>query len=186
MSLPPRLVSVLGAECTGKTALCTRLAQVLPAVFVPEYLRLWCEQRGRTPSCDEQVLIVDGHLQAERAALQQAAAQGLGWVIADAGPLLTAVYSLEYFDDDRLLAAALEHQRGYALTLVTADDLEWQADGIQRDGPQRRASAQARLLGVLAGSGVRYRLVSGSADRRLGTSLQALRDLHFSYHSHSR
>lgn len=171
----PRLISVLGAECTGKTLLCTELARRLPAIHVPEFLRGWCDQRGRTPSAAEQHEILAGQQTAEARAVREALAARHPWVVLDSSPLLTAVYSLEYFDDDSLLAEALDHQRGYALTLVTDTDIPWQPDGFQRDGPARRDSAQLRLRDTLSQAGLAYTLIAGSMNQRITNALAQAR-----------
>ena len=48
------VIALVGAESTGKTTMCQALAGQLQAQghsvgVVPEYLRQWCEARGRTP-----------------------------------------------------------------------------------------------------------------------------------------
>lgn len=177
MMARPRMISVMGAECTGKTSLCTELAHRLPAIYVPEFLRDWCDRRGRTPSAAEQHEITAGQLAGEQQARREALVSGRDWVVLDSCPLLTAIYSLEYFDDDSLLADALEHQRSYTMTLVTADDIAWKADGLQRDGPTRRDSAQRRLLTTLNQAGLAYVLIRGSVIERISQVLALARAL---------
>ena len=56
-------VAIVGAESTGKTTLAHALAQRLAAdtglrtTWVPEHLRAWCSERGRTPRPGEQPAI---------------------------------------------------------------------------------------------------------------------------------
>ena len=88
---------------------------------------------------------------------------------------MIAVYSDLVFGDRSLYAAAEAAQRRYDLTLLTALDLPWQADGLQRDGAARaRAgrSAAARRAGAR-----RRRLTSRSpaaASARLEAALAAV------------
>ena len=117
-----RLLCLLGAECTGKTSLAQALAAALPAVWVPEYLRLFCVQHGRTPRAEEQSHIAAEQQAAETAALAQAQAQGLAWVVCDTAPLLTAVYSEYVFGDDSLYPLARAAQQRYAMTLLLQPD----------------------------------------------------------------
>jgi nicotinamide riboside kinase len=166
------IISILGAECTGKSALCAQLAASLPAVVVPEYVRLWCERERRTPTQAEQAQIVAGQRAAQTDALADARRRRLNWVLLDSSPLMTAVYSLEYFNDDALLADAIAEQRGFSMTLVTDTDIAWVADGIQRDGPLRRASCQRRLLDLLNSASIPFRLLSGDLERRLSQALR--------------
>ena len=124
----PRSIALVGAECTGKTSLAIALARELPALWLPEVLRGFCERHGRTPRADEQAALVREQLDAEARLLQRAGREGLGWVVLDSTPLVTALYSLMLFDDDSLLAQAVEHQRRQTLTLLADVDLPWVAD----------------------------------------------------------
>jgi len=173
-----RRVVVLGAECTGKTQLCAALSTALPAQTFTEVLRAWVVREQRLPLRTDQADILAEQQRGELRALQAARQAGQAWVVCDSGPLMTAVYSLYYFQDDRLLAPALEHQRQYAMTLVCADDVPWVADPGQRDGLPVRTQVQALLLDVLQqfcpGS---WALVGGNVDARLQQALRRLRAL---------
>jgi hypothetical protein len=62
-------------------------------------------------------------------------------VVCDTTALMTAVYSHTVFGDDSLDASPClckQHRTLVSLTLLTALDLPWVADGLQRDGPQVR------------------------------------------------
>ena len=63
--MPPRRIGLIGAECTGKSSLAHALADELPAVVAPEYLRGFVDQHGRTPRQDEQYLILWNQSRAE-------------------------------------------------------------------------------------------------------------------------
>ena len=88
---------------------------------------------------------------------------------------MIAVYSDLVFGDASLYADAEAEQRGYGLTLLTALDLPWQADGLQRDGPQVREPVDRRIRAALARAGVAFEPVSGSGGARLETALAAVR-----------
>lgn len=164
-----QLVSVLGAECTGKSTVCAALAIAPGPRWLPEYLREFVAQHGRPPRADEQAAIVVR--QREREA---AAARAGGPVLVDAGALMVAIYSVHYFDDPSLLPAALEWQRQYPLTLVCDTDLPWQADGVQRDGIAVRDRCQQRLLGLLRTHEIEFTLLRGDLPARLATARAAL------------
>ena len=74
--MEPRLIALLGAECTGKTTLAQALAQRLGVAWVPEYLRSFCDAKGRTPRHEEQAHIVQEQTRGELNALEQARQQG--------------------------------------------------------------------------------------------------------------
>jgi len=147
----PRLVCLVGAECTGKTTLATALAQHFGGLVVPETLRDFCDQRGRTPTLTEQAGLMDAQVAQEERVLALATQQGQRFIFCDTAPLLTAVYSEHYFADPSLYAlAGVLHQR-YALTLLLSPDLPWLADGLQRDGMAVRAQVHALLQRALTG-----------------------------------
>jgi nicotinamide riboside kinase len=172
MSQAAFVVTLLGAESTGKTTLASALGerlgrQGLRTGVVDEALRQFCSARGRTPRREEQAAI---------AALQSArideAARANDVVVADTSALMIAVYSEMVFADTSLYASALAAQRGYGLTLVTALDLPWQADGLQRDGPHVRAPVDALLRSALAGAGIAFATVGGIGAARVEAALR--------------
>jgi len=182
----PVRIALVGAECSGKTTLGQALARSLPALRVDELLREFCDRAGRTPTRDEQPALMREQVEREQIALERARREGLGLVVCDSTPLVTALYSAALFGDESLLADGLAHQRGYAATLLTAIDLPWEADGIQRDGPLARAQFDARLRSVLGESGLAFTAIDGARDRRLGLALAALRPLAMPYNPGTR
>lgn len=165
------MIALIGAECTGKTTLARALASRLQAVFVPELLRGWCDRMQRTPRADEQAALVQAQIAQEQEALAQAHRQGSRWLLIDSTPLITALYSEHLFGDRSLLAQAVAHQRSYALTLLTQPDPVWEADGVQRDGPQARQAFHEHLLRAMGEHGVSHRRVAGPPEVRLETVL---------------
>jgi nicotinamide riboside kinase len=144
------LISVVGGECTGKSTLAAALGERLPAVVVPEFLRAWVEQHGgRVPLEIEQAAVMAGHRESEVSALLQAVQTGRGWVVSDSGPLMTAVYSIQYYDDASLLPRALEWTAHSDRVVWCHDDVPWQPDP-QRDGAHARATSQQILTSIFA------------------------------------
>lgn len=169
------VIAVVGAESTGKTTLAAALAERiahdtgLACTAVDEHLRQWCEREQRTPRRDEQQAIA----QAQQARVARAAASH-DVVVADTTALMTAVYSRLVFGDDSLDAwAAQAHRDLVHLTLLTALDLPWVPDGLQRDGPQVRGPVDAALRELMSRNGIGWSLVSGHGDARLDRALDA-------------
>ena len=170
---PGSVIAVVGAESTGKTELARLLAERLTqrgiaTTLVPELLREWCAREGRTPRPDEQAAIAD----AQTRRIAEAARQGV--VVADTTAVMTAVYSDMLFDDRSLYADALTAQAGYTMTLLTALDLPWVADGLQRDGPHVREPVDALVRAALARAGISYAVVHGRGPERLASAWTAL------------
>ena len=169
------VIALLGAESTGKTVLCGALAAALRAppdgpsrrvAVVPEYLREFCDLHGRTPRQDEQAPIAS-----EQTRRIEAAAQGHDIVVADTTALMIAVYSEHVFADTSLYASALAAHARCDLTLLTALDLPWLADGLQRDGPHVREPVDAAVRHALTRTNLGYSVVSGRGDARLEMAL---------------
>jgi nicotinamide riboside kinase len=169
--MPAFVIALLGAESTGKTTLARALRDTLDdgtrtVACVGEYLREFCDARGRTPRCEEQRHIAD--TQTQRIAV---AASTHDIVIADTTALTIAVYSEQVFGDTTLYDAAQRDHTRCDLTLLNALDLPWHADGLQRDGPHMREPVDALLRAALARTGAAYSVVSGLGPTRLDNAL---------------
>jgi nicotinamide riboside kinase len=168
------VVVLLGAESTGKTMLARAIGTVLAGrgievAVVDEALRDFCVAEARTPRVDEQAGIA-----ARQSALIDAAAVRADVVVADTSALMIAIYSELVFADTGLYAAALAAQARYDLTLLTALDLPWQADGLQREGPHVRAPVDALLRRALERSGIAFTTIAGQGAERLAAALRAI------------
>jgi nicotinamide riboside kinase len=174
MNAPAFVVALLGAESTGKTTLAREIEAALAArglrvEVVGEVLREFCDAKARTPRRDEQATIA-----ATQTARIDAAAGRADVVIADTTALMIALYSEFVFGDRSLYAVALAAQRRVDLTLVTALDLPWQADGLQRDGAHVREPVDALLRAALAGAGLGHATIAGLGPHRLAAALRAI------------
>ena len=171
----PLRIAIVGAESTGKTVLARALAAELTALtglrctWVGEWLRSWCEQAGRTPRPQEQAAIARHQ---QRLIDDAAALHDL--VVCDTTPLMTAVYSGLLFDDCALEAYAVEQQRRCHLTLLTALDIAWEPDGLQRDGPQVRTPVDNRVRALLTAHALPWSLVAGQGAARLDAAVNAV------------
>ncbi|MEJ8849720.1 ATP-binding protein [Variovorax rhizosphaerae] len=173
-SLPAgSVIALVGAESTGKTELAQALALRLQqrgvaSTWVPEYLREWCVREGRAPRREEQQAIADE--QTRR--INEAARNGVA--VADTTALSVAVYSDTVFADTSLYPGAVAVQCRYTITLLTALDLPWIDDGLQREGPHVREPFDGRLRSALAGAGIGYAVVHGTGAQRLTSAWNAI------------
>lgn len=176
----PLRVAIVGAESTGKSALARSLADALRQGFglrcrvADEWLRDWCDQHGRTPRPTEQLAIAQ---EQQRRIDLAAASPGIDVVLCDTTPIMTAVYSALLFDDLSLDGFAHDCQHLADLTLLTALDLSWVGDGLQRDGPHVRASVDALIRDRLVAWQTSWALVAGRESARTDCAMDALRPL---------
>ena len=173
-----RVIAIIGAESTGKSTLAVALAARiveqtgLRCCVVGEYLREWCNREGRTPLASEQLAIA-----VEQQRRIDTAAAGHDIVVADTLPLMVAVYSQLLFDDTSLVTMAIATQRSAALTLLTALDLPWVADGLQRDGEHVREPVDRAVRALLNAHGLGWSVVGGQGTARLDQAFAAVTPL---------
>ena len=153
---------LLGGECTGKTALARHLSHTLAdrhafddIVVIPEVLRDFVAHTARTPTREEQRTI--WLEQSLALAARRDGHQSL--VICDPAPLMTAVYSVQYFDDDSLMPEALEATDDADLVVWCFPDLPWERDGLMRDGPRARQRTHEILESLVVPKLERSRVV---------------------------
>jgi len=172
---PAFVIAIVGAESSGKTTLAQQLqtrlaADGLTTALVGETLREFCDRHRRTPRIDEQAAIA-----AEQTQRIATAAANHAVVVADTTALMTAVYSELVFGDASLYAIGEAAHRRAGLTLLTALDLPWQADGLQRDGEHVRAPVDAAIRAALERIAHPFVVVSGQGEARLQSAWHAVR-----------
>lgn len=161
-------VAILGAESSGKSTLAGALAARHDSLWVPEFLREFVDTRARVPREEDQFLIASTQLQLEWEQEQQLAQRAGGrFLFCDTTPLMTALYSRCYFKHIDADLEALASTHAYALTLVTAPDGPWVADGLQRESAAVRQQIHRQLLRELAARAILFVQVDGTLQQRL-------------------
>ena len=163
------IVSLVGAESTGKSQLARALAAHFGGACVDEVLREWCVREGRAPRPEDLLPIALEHERRVAGAAREHA-----FVVSDAGPLMVAIYGGLLFEDHPLFRFAIERQASCSATLVTGLDLPWVSDGLQRDAAHAREDVDALLRGILRKAGIPFQVVYGQGDDRLQGALTAL------------
>ena len=136
--MQPRRIGLLGGESTGKSTLARALADALPAFVAEEYLRDFVASYGRAPLPHDQEGIFLTQQATVSTVLRAAVHAGVPWIIADPLPLMTAVYSIVYFDDDSLLPMGMADAGDYDLLVWCAPDFAGAPEPGMRDGDSIR------------------------------------------------
>jgi nicotinamide riboside kinase len=92
---------------------------------------------------------------------------GRRFLFCDTTPLMTAVYSMQYWGRVDAQLQALADRHDYAFTLVSAPDLPWEPDGLQRDSDAVRQNVHRLLVEALDKRGIPFTLVRGGLTQRL-------------------
>ncbi|WGG52194.1 ATP-binding protein [Rugamonas sp. DEMB1] len=171
----PLRVAILGTASSGKSTLAAALAARYNTVWVPEYLREFVDTEARVPAAADQFPIARTQLARE----EGAAARANTYLFCDTTPLMTAVYSRHYFlgIDPQLAVLADQHRDHYDLTLVTAPDIPWVPEGLQRECEQVSRIISGLLMEELAARSIPYQMVAGSVDQRVAGVAALLQNL---------
>ncbi|HEX8613095.1 MAG TPA: ATP-binding protein [Telluria sp.] len=167
---PVLRVAILGAESSGKSTLAAALAAHFGTVWVPEYLREFVDTTARVPREEDQYRIAHTQMEREDAAARQATR----FLFCDTTPLMTAIYSRWYWNRVDAQLSVLERRHDYAVTLVTAPDGPWEADGLQRESEAVRQTIHEQVVQMLDERGIRYSLVTGSLEERMAQAVRLL------------
>ena len=140
---------------------------------VSEALRDFTARTGRPPLQGEQQEIWRRQTQTLTEAKRSSGGGGL--VVCDPAPVLTAVYSVQYFDDHSLITPALEAIDPVDVIVLCMPDIPWEPDGIQRDGLAARERTHD-LLNELVLPALHNPLIvaSGPLEQRVTRVMDAL------------
>lgn len=170
MSSPLR-VCVVGAESTGKTTLCERLAKHYGCEFVAEYGRTYTEARYERGETGDWVAHEFEHIAKEQARLEELAAIGAPEVlICDTDALTTAIWHEHYLGET---APDWQIPNRIGLYLLSGLDVPFTPDSI-REGEASRERMHARLVEELQKSGVPVIEISGSVEEREAAAIAAI------------
>jgi nicotinamide riboside kinase len=172
--MAPRRIGLLGGESSGKTTLAMGLADALPGFVAEEYLRDFVRDFGRVPTLADQEGIFLTQQMTVSTVERAAEYAETPWIIADPLPLMTAVYSIVYFDDDSLLVAGIEDASTYDAVLWCAPDFAWVDDEGMRDGVAHRDRAD-RVIAERVAPVLPLVRVSGTPMQRVTSSLEAVK-----------
>jgi NadR type nicotinamide-nucleotide adenylyltransferase len=173
----PLRVVVIGPECTGKTWLARRLAAHHAVPWASEHAREYVERHGAALTRADVEPIARGQRRGEDAAIARARALGARLVLLDTDLVSTAVYSRHYYGGCPRWIEEEAARRRADLYLLHHVDVEWAADGRQRDQPERRGELFWRFRGALDGLGARVADVCGPWEERWRRALAAVRAL---------
>ena len=161
-----RRVALLGAESTGKSTICERLAREFHTRWVAEYGRLYCEQ-GRPAM---QLVDVDFEAIAWGQAVweDEAAVAANRVLLCDTDLHTTATWSDIVIGSRPAWLTEAARARRYDLIVLLDDDVPWVGDAV-RVLQDRRVEHTRRIRAELDAAGRDYVTVSGGFAQRTDT-----------------
>lgn len=166
-------ILLIGAECTGKSTLAHALAKHFNTHFVPEYMRIFLDNKPKGYLCqyDDLTTIAQEQIQLENE-LSKTANR---FLFCDTSLLLLKVYSDHYFNQcpDFILNTipTLKYDK---ILLTNNIGIKWVADG-QRDLPNGHDMIYQRIIETFNLYGLDYHKISGDLNSRIQTVCHILK-----------
>ena len=163
-------IAILGSESTGKTTLCRDLAAHFNCPWVPEYMRLYLQDKWdneqKTCTWDDLLPIAQGQVALENRLTEAAVTASHRYVFCDTSLFELMVYAHWYYGDcpKALTKAALDHH--YDVILLTEVDIPWVADDL-RDSPHEREAISAFFEIMLTRYQIPFQKVGGNRIERV-------------------
>jgi HTH-type transcriptional repressor of NAD biosynthesis genes len=166
-------VVFLGAPCTGKTTIASRMAAEYQSVWMPEYGREYWEthQIDRRLSLVQLVEIAEEHLKREDRLLCQANQ----YLFTDTNAITTFMFSMYYHQRVHPRVAELANQAQSRYDLVFLCDVDFPYDDTwDRSGDVSRKTFQKQIIGDLLARKIPFIVLSGDLNSRIATVKKVL------------
>lgn len=170
----PKRILILGPESTGKSTLAAALAAYFQEPWVPEVAREYLEKLDRPYAFDDLLQIGKQQMQLE----DDLAGSAKNYLFCDTDLQVIQVWSKHrYGKVDPWVLEELA-RRTYALILLCATDLPWQADPLREHPDLEMRQQFFEIYKQLSqASGFPWILISGDTAQRLSTGIQAVGSL---------
>ena len=168
-----KIIVTTGAESTGKTELCSHLASMFGAPWVPELARGYVERLGRPYSYDDVIAIA--HLQI--AEFEKTANAGHPLVFFDTDLIITKVWlDVVYGHCPEWIPEAIR-SHPVTLHLLCKTDIPWMPDPVRENGGPIREKLSEMYRNVLEKFDLPYVEIGGNGDERRQMALDAVKKI---------
>ncbi len=171
-SARPKMVTVVGPECTGKTDLSTFLADHFLTVWVPEYARAYLNKLHHGYEAADLTKIAHGQVRLEDEWLGEANRL----MICDTNLIVIKVWSeFKYGACDPEIIRLMK-SRHYDLVLLTNIDVPWENDPL-REHPDKREYFMNVFRQETSDSGFPVVEISGPREQRRALAVEAVQKI---------
>lgn len=171
-------ICIVGAESTGKTTLCEKLAEHYQTNWVSEYGREYCAEKWKdgniTDDWGSEEFVTIATEQSRRE--DDAARTANKVLICDTDPFATSIWHERYLNKRNIEVESIANSRSYNLYLLTGDEIPSIQDGL-RDGEHIRHWMHERFIEELTKTNRPWVLVSGTLDERISQAVRSIDDV---------
>lgn len=176
-------IAVIGPESTGKSTLCTQLAEHFQTTWVPEFARHYLQTNGNEYTPEDLWQIAQGQMgsedryaaEIESTYKKRAERRNAPLLFIDTDMHVMKTWSEFVFDscDNRILKSIV--LRHYDLYLLCNTDLPWEKDEL-REYPdlETREKLYEHYKEAMINQQVPWVMVSGSYEQRLDIAIRAV------------
>ena len=172
--LVPKKILITGPESTGKSTLCTALADHFDTVWIKEYAREYLNTNGLHYVESDLLAIAKEQFKQQNSALPQA----VDFLFCDTGLEVIKVWSdYKYHQCHPWITHHMKEQQ-FDLVLLCDIDIPWEYDELREypDPLQRQSFLQLYKKELTALYG-HYHLISGTVQQRIDRTLTLLQQL---------
>jgi NadR type nicotinamide-nucleotide adenylyltransferase len=166
-------IAVIGAESTGKTFLCERLAAHFETNWVPEYAREYFNDSDiYNYTLEDLVIIAQKQLELEIAQLSYAKK----FLFCDTSLITLKIWAELEFESVPLFITENLPKIKYHHYLITDNSIPWMEDHLRQNKFSRDLLFELNVNEVKKLGG-RYNIITGSSDEKLAQALKVLETL---------
>lgn len=172
-------VAVIGPESTGKSTLCSQLAEHYQTLWVPEYAREYLTVHGISYTYDSLLEIAKGQLASEDYYLTQLSHSPLATthspLLIDTEMYVMKVWSEFVFGKCHQWIIDKIVERRYDLYLLCNIDLPWMPDVLREyPDPEPRRELFRMYHDIMVNQSTPWVVISGDYDERLRSAISAI------------
>ena len=167
-------VVILGPESTGKSSLCTQLAEHYHAPWVPEYARSYLLEHGTDYSFEDLLEIAKGQIALEESITKDATS----YIFIDTDMYVMKVWCEFVFGDAHPWILNQLMKRKYDLYLLCNTDLPWVQDEL-REYPdlEIRQALYNKYRQLMEEQDTPWVVIQGDYEERLRIAIEAVDSL---------
>jgi NadR type nicotinamide-nucleotide adenylyltransferase len=166
---PLKRVAIVGPECTGKSDLCSFLAEYYKTEWVPEYARGYLDNLVRPYVESDLLTIAHGQIRLE----DQIGHTAKELLFCDTNLYVIKVWSAFKFNSVHPEILKEIENRTYDLYLLTYIDIPWEEDP-QREHPQKREELYSIYVNELKNQSTPFVEIKGEREQRRRIAIGAI------------